>query len=116
MHASKPKHRHVPRPRAPAPPAGSGRTESVVLAVAGLGCERCTKRVRDGLVATVGVLRAKVDLQPARAAVNFDPTRTGLAALIRAVERAGEKSGHTYRAALAAPASDLLPPVKGARR
>ncbi len=68
------------------------------LALSGLGCANCVTRVRNALLAVEGVLDADVALEPQRAQVGYDPTRTYPEHLAEAVFWAGAASTHPYRA------------------
>lgn len=111
-----PRHCHVPQLKVDAPAGGARRKETLVLAVAGLGCDNCANRVFNSLITTCGVYGAVVDRVTARVRVDFDPALTGPAALVRSVESAGERSGHRYRAALASHTADLSWPADGGYR
>lgn len=65
------------------------KLETTVLAVEGMTCGHCQKRVEDALKAVKGVKRAEVRLQPGEAEVAYQPTKTGRDQLVRAVEAAG---------------------------
>jgi Cu+-exporting ATPase len=52
-------------------------------------CGGCARSVEKKLSATPGVNGAKVDLAAATATVDFDPSRTGVPALVTAVEQLG---------------------------
>ncbi|NLX49278.1 MAG: copper-translocating P-type ATPase [Methanospirillum sp.] len=66
----------------------SGPTEAE-LAVTGLHCATCSLAVEDALKREPGVSEARVNLATGSARVTFDPARTDLAQLGRAVEDAG---------------------------
>jgi len=63
--------------------------ETVELKLEGLHCDGCVQSVRRMLAAVAGVDAVDVSLAETRARVRYDPARTGLAELRRAVERAG---------------------------
>lgn len=63
--------------------------ETVNLPVSGMTCGNCARTVERKLASTPGVSKAKVDLQGATAAVEFDPERTSVAALAAAIEQVG---------------------------
>jgi len=69
------------------PPAGG--TEKAVLRIDGMTCAACAAAVEAALGAVPGVARAAVDALAGRAAVTFDPDRTGPRDLLAAVEGAG---------------------------
>jgi copper ion binding protein len=59
------------------------------LAIRGMTCEHCVKRVTKALAEVAGVLQAEVSLAENSAQVTFDEGKTSLAALTQAVEEAG---------------------------
>ncbi len=64
-------------------------TASAELAVEGMSCASCVRRVEQALLAEPGVVKASVNLAVNRATVEFVPTLTGLPELRKAVEKAG---------------------------
>ena len=90
---------HVdPIRRAPVDRRELERADSVWLSVSDMGCPNCARRVRNALLGVPGVLDAEVHLAAAMATVAYDGDRATTAALIGAVERAGEGTRHEYRA------------------
>jgi Cu+-exporting ATPase len=85
----------VVRRRGSAPSATTGvggvaeGLRRIDVPVAGMTCERCARAVERALRDVPGVGAATVNLAGARAVVEYDPARTGLPALRRAVEAAG---------------------------
>lgn len=65
------------------------KSETVVLAVEGMTCGHCQKRVEDALKAVKGVKRAQVRLEQGEAEIDYLPSKTGRAQLVQAVEAAG---------------------------
>ncbi len=63
--------------------------ETITLPVTGMTCGGCARSIERKLAATPGVSSAKVDLEAARATVQFDPTRTGIPKLVAAIEQLG---------------------------
>jgi copper ion binding protein len=61
----------------------------VQLAIRGMSCEHCVKRVTKALESLAGVDKATVSLAENSAEVTFDEGKTSLATLIEAVEDAG---------------------------
>jgi len=76
-------------------------TVSAEFALEGMSCEGCVAAIGGALKATAGVVSQRVELAETRAYVTFDPTRTGPADLIAAIEGAG------YRAALVPPGAQV---------
>jgi len=66
--------------------------ETVELKVEGMDCEGCVKSVTRMLSGVPGVQRVDVSLSQGNAKVTYDPARSGVAELKRAVERAGYKA------------------------
>ena len=66
--------------------------ETVELKVEGMDCEGCVKSVTRMLSGLPGVATVEVSLEKRRATVSYDPAKSGLAELKRAVERAGYKA------------------------
>jgi Cu+-exporting ATPase len=71
---------------------GSPRIQRIELPVAGLTCGACIQAVEKALRAVPGVSRAIVNLAQGRASVEYDPTRTTVAALHEAIKAAGYRS------------------------
>jgi len=66
--------------------------DSVEFRVEGMHCDGCAKSVTRMLAGVPGVEKVEVSLAENKAAVSFDPAKTGLADFKRAVERAGFKA------------------------
>jgi Cu+-exporting ATPase len=62
---------------------------NVTLAIQGMTCGHCVKRVQQALVATPGVARATVTLEPSQARVEFDASAATPQQLAAAVTTAG---------------------------
>ncbi|GAB4249189.1 MAG: heavy metal translocating P-type ATPase [Thermoleophilia bacterium] len=65
------------------------RTEKLTLAVGGMTCASCVKRVEKALATAPGVVRAAVNFATETAAVEYLPGVTSVADLRRTVEEAG---------------------------
>ena len=65
--------------------------DTVELKVEGMDCEGCVKSVTRMLSGVPGVQKVDVSLAEARARVTYDPAKTGVADMKKAVERAGYK-------------------------
>ncbi|MGI8726784.1 MAG: heavy metal translocating P-type ATPase [Solirubrobacterales bacterium] len=74
---------------------------SVTLDVRGMHCAGCARSVEGALEDVVGVERAEVNFGVERAVVGFDPGRTAIEQLERAVAEAGYEA-HEHREATAA--------------
>lgn len=61
----------------------------MTLPVAGMSCHHCQAAVEKALLKVPGVSRAQVDLEGARAVVEYDPAKTTRDMLVAAVEDAG---------------------------
>jgi copper chaperone len=59
------------------------------LKIEGMSCQGCVDSVTRTLESVAGVQAVAVSLAEASARVTYDPARTGLAELRRALERAG---------------------------
>lgn len=70
--------------------------KELTLVVWGMGCPNCAMRVRNGLVALRGVVRADVDHLTGMTNVAFNPTLLSVTDLEDAVERAGDAARHHY--------------------
>ena len=66
--------------------------EKIEFKVEGMDCGGCVKSVTRMLTGVAGVSSVDVSLELAKAAVEFDPAKTSLPELKRAVERAGFKA------------------------
>jgi copper chaperone CopZ len=62
---------------------------NVTLAIKGMSCGHCVKRVQQALAATPGVAKATVTLEPAQARVEFDDQAATPEQLAAAVTTAG---------------------------
>lgn len=79
-------------------PAELERALHVDLAVAGMGCPNCGNRVRNALMAQLGVLEVRVDVPRALARVWYTAEDIGLEEILKAVRVAGEATHHRYMA------------------
>ena len=68
-------------------PAATGTKRD--LAITGMTCASCVRSVESALASVPGVESAEVNLANERATVRLDPAHAELAALVKAVERAG---------------------------
>ena len=75
-----------------------GAAQVRYLAVAGMGCPNCANRVRNGLMATSGVVDVQMDLPSALAKIWYDREATTLDDLVSAVGEAGRNTHHRYLA------------------
>ena len=66
--------------------------ETVRLDVLGMTCNGCVNTVKQALLAVPGVVAADVDLASASAMVKMDPSRTNIADLENAVQKAGYRT------------------------
>lgn len=66
--------------------------EKIEFKVEGMDCGGCVKSVTRMLTGVAGVSAVDVSLEQANAKVEFDPAKTSLPELKRAVERAGFKA------------------------
>ncbi|MFB3827804.1 MAG: heavy-metal-associated domain-containing protein [Bryobacteraceae bacterium] len=63
--------------------------ESLSLPVSGMTCGGCARTIQRKLSSTPGVAKASVDLEGKTATVEFDPSKTGVDALVSAIEKLG---------------------------
>lgn len=85
------------------------RVEKMTLAVQGMSCAACVRRVQQALSGVPGVLGADVNFATERATVSFIPGQVGISELVKAVEGAG------YSVIEAPPKGDLLEQERLAR-
>src|SRR5258708_15460337 len=78
----------MPAPSAPVIKRESGE-RSIELAISGMTCASCARRVERSLAKVPGVTRASVNLATERATVSYDVANASLAELVGAVARAG---------------------------
>jgi copper chaperone CopZ len=91
---------HVERvTRIPEPPSNPD-SQTVTLAVSGMGCPTCATRVYNALMLVPGVLDVDVSLERALARVVFDAARIDGVDLVAAVAAAGSDGRHQYRGVL----------------
>ncbi|MBI3909956.1 MAG: heavy metal translocating P-type ATPase, partial [Armatimonadetes bacterium] len=64
-------------------------SKTAQLEIKGMNCASCVARVEKALLRVAGVQAASVNLATARGQVEYDPTRAGVADLLRAVLEAG---------------------------
>ncbi|HUP04906.1 MAG TPA: heavy metal-associated domain-containing protein [Bryobacteraceae bacterium] len=63
--------------------------QTLNMAVLGMTCANCARGVERALTATPGVTKAAVDLEGAKAAVEYDPGKTNPETLAAAVRKLG---------------------------
>ena len=66
--------------------------ETVELKVEGMDCQGCVKSVTRMLSGVAGVEKVDVSLEAGNAKVTYDPAKSSVADMKRAVERAGYKA------------------------
>jgi len=76
-------------PQATAVPQATSLSAKRDLAITGMTCASCVRSVEAALASVPGVDSAEVNLANERASVRLDPAKAELAALVKAVERAG---------------------------
>jgi copper chaperone CopZ len=64
-------------------------TATVQLSVEGMHCGSCVALIEESLVDTAGVMSASVDLDSARAVVDYDPSLVGVDDLRSTIADAG---------------------------
>lgn len=75
-------------PRKPIPSAVT-ETTTARIHVNGMGCERCSARLREGLTKLDGVIAVEVSLEKKELAITFDPRRTTVERLKAEIARYG---------------------------
>ena len=83
------------RADAPLPVAGAERVD---VAITGMSCAACARRIETALAKAPGVHRAGVNLATSRATVEYDPARAGVRDFMRVVEDTGYGTAGTARA------------------
>jgi copper chaperone CopZ len=63
--------------------------QSATIDIRGMTCQGCVASVTRVLSALPGVRDVKVALDPGSATVNYDPARTDIPAMTKAIEEAG---------------------------
>lgn len=71
--------------------------EILTLWIAGMGCPSCATRVRNGLLALKGVVRAEVNHQGATAVLLYNPVLVNITDIADAVAESGSASNHHYQ-------------------
>lgn len=69
------------------------RSERITLSVGGMTCPHCPPAIEKALKSVDGVRKAHVNLAGAEAHVEFDPSRTKVADLLRAIRSSGYATG-----------------------
>lgn len=72
--------------------AQPAQLSTVELKISGMTCSGCAVSVRNAFLETPGVASAAVDLESARAKVEYDTARVSVAQLIEAVNKTGFKA------------------------
>ena len=75
------------------PGQGAEALETREIAIAGMGCDNCVRKLEKALRAMEGVKEVRVDGIAGRAKVTFDPTRTSLTELHEVVAKSGYRAG-----------------------
>ena len=73
-------------------------TETILLAIQGMGCPNCAMRVYNSLIASTGVISASVNHIVGIAQVTFNPNLIGITELLDAIAKAGNDGRHSYSA------------------
>jgi len=73
-------------------PAAIPAFQTAELKIGGMDCEVCAAVIQRKLLETPGVVLAEVQYSAGRAAVKYDPSKTGTAQLIKAVNTTGYKA------------------------
>lgn len=66
--------------------------ETKAIAIEGMTCDNCVKKVTRGLQGVNGVKSVEVDRNNARATVTYDTTKTDMPALFDALKKSGYRA------------------------
>jgi len=88
---------HVEPIQKSATPQEQETAEILTLWIAGMGCPTCATRVRNGLLALKGVVRAEVNHLGATAVLLYNPKLVSIIDLADAVAESGTASNHHYQ-------------------
>lgn len=91
---------HVELQHKPLDEAALSGAMAACLAIWGMGCPNCAKRIHNALLALEGVLQVNVVLEQAIATVAYDPQTVSVSDLLRSVAASGRESQHNYRAGI----------------
>lgn len=69
--------------------ANSPKARRVTLSVAGMSCGSCVRHIRKALDELGGVEASDVNLAAREVTVSFDPQKTGVRAIVRAIRESG---------------------------
>jgi copper chaperone CopZ len=72
--------------------SSQAKLETVVVAVDGMDCSACEIPIKDALAQTAGVRMADVSYKRGEARIEFDPKRTNLDQIRRAIDSTGYKA------------------------
>ena len=92
---------------------GAATVQQVDIKVPTIQCNSCVGHVEDALTAVEGVSKVKVDLKTKVAQASFDPAKTSLAALEKAISLAGYDANETKSDSTAYAALDACCKVPG---
>ena len=69
--------------------ANSPKARRVTLSVSGMSCGSCVRHIRKALDELGGVEASDVHLAAREVTVSFDPQKTGVRAIVRAIQESG---------------------------
>ncbi len=75
------------------PVQGAEALETREIAIAGMGCDNCVRKLERALRAKDGVKDVRVDGIAGRATVTFDPIRTNIPELQEVIAKSGYRAG-----------------------
>ena len=75
------------------PVQGAEALETREIAIAGMGCDNCVRKLERALRAKDGVKEVRVDGTAGRATVTFDPTKTDIPELQEVIAKSGYRAG-----------------------
>ena len=75
------------------PAQGSEMLQTREIAIAGMGCDNCVRKLERALRGNAGVKEVRVDGIAGRATVTYDRTRTNISELHEVIARSGYRAG-----------------------
>jgi len=75
------------------PVQGAEALETREIAIAGMGCDNCVRKLERALRAKPGVIEVHVDGIAGRAKVTFDPATTNIPELHEVIAKSGYRAG-----------------------
>lgn len=90
---------HPIQPRASRATPGALRSATILdLAIAGMGCDNCAHRIRNGLLTQSGVVEAEFDALTSLGRVWYDSSLVAVEEIVAVIAVLGESTQHQYLA------------------